>query len=58
MKKGNVNSAMKILADNMKSGILLLTRQTLNKTTVKTPRRERSISKNIANRYTRNSPSY
>ena len=30
MKKGNVNSAMKILTDNMKNGILPLTRQTLN----------------------------
>ena len=30
MKKGNVNSAMKILSDNMKNGILPLTKQTLH----------------------------
>ena len=30
MKKRNVNTAMKIVTDNMKNGILPLTRQTLN----------------------------
>ena len=30
MRKGNVNSAMKILTDNMKNGILPLAGQTLN----------------------------
>ena len=35
MKKGNVNSAMKILTDNMKNGILPLTRQTLNQLQLK-----------------------
>ena len=53
IKKGNVNSAMKILTDNMKNGILRM-----KSTKIKTPRRERSISRSIANRYTRNNPSY
>ena len=35
MKKGNVNSAMKILTDNMKNGILPLTGQTLNQLKLK-----------------------
>ena len=35
MKKGNVNSTMKILTDNMKNGILLLTVQTLNQLKLK-----------------------
>ena len=66
MKKGNVNSTMEILTGNMKNGILPLKRQTLTHfspmsvkpTIVKTHRRERSISRNIANRYTRKNPSY
>ena len=37
MKKGNVNSAMKILTDNMKNGILPSTRQTLNQLQLKHP---------------------
>ena len=37
MKKGNVNSAMKILTDNMKNSILPLTGQTLNQLQVKHP---------------------
>ena len=37
MKKGNVNSAMKILTDNMKNGILALTGQTLNQLKLKHP---------------------
>lgn len=37
MKKGNVNSAMKILTDNMKHGILPLTKQTLNQLQLKHP---------------------
>ena len=37
MKKGNVNSAMKILTDNMKNGILPLTGQTLNQLKLKHP---------------------
>ena len=37
MKKGNVNSAKKILTDNMKNGILPLTRQTLNQLQLKHP---------------------
>ena len=37
MKKGNVNSAMKILTDNMNNGILLLTWQTLNQLQLKHP---------------------
>ena len=37
MKKGNVNSAMKILTDSMKNGILPLTRQTLNQLQLKQP---------------------
>ena len=37
MKKGNVNSAMKILTDNMKNGILPLTVQTLNQLKLKHP---------------------
>ena len=35
MKKRNVNSAMKILTDNMKNGILPLTGQTLNQLKLK-----------------------
>ena len=35
MKKGNVNSAMKILTDNVKKDILPLTRQTLNQLQLK-----------------------
>ena len=30
MKKGNINSAMKLLADNMQNGILPLNQQTLH----------------------------
>ena len=37
MKKGNVNSAMKILTDNMKNSILPLTGQTLNQLQLKHP---------------------
>ena len=37
MKKVNVNSTMKILADNMKNGILPLTGQTLNQLKLKHP---------------------
>ena len=37
MKKGNVNSATKILTDNMKNGILPLTGQTLNQLKLKHP---------------------
>ena len=37
MKKGNVNSAMKILTDNMINYILPLTRQTLNQLQLKHP---------------------
>ena len=37
MKKGNVNSAKKILTDNMKNGILPLTGQTLNQLKLKHP---------------------
>ena len=36
-EKGNVNSAMKILTDNMKNGILPLKRQTLNQLQLKHP---------------------
>ena len=35
MKKGNINSAMKILTDNMKNSILPITRQTLNQLQLK-----------------------
>ena len=37
MEKGNVNSAMKILTDNIKNGILPLKRQTLNQLQLKHP---------------------
>ena len=37
MKKGNVNSAVKIRPDNMKNGILHLTGQTLNQLKLKHP---------------------
>ena len=37
MKKGNLHSAMKILKDNMKNGILPLTGQTLNQLQLKHP---------------------
>ena len=37
MKKGNVNSAKKILTDNMKNGILPLTGKTLNQLKLKHP---------------------
>ena len=37
MKKGNVNSAMKILTDNMKNCILPLTGKTLNHLQLKHP---------------------
>ena len=40
MKKGNVNSAMKLVTDNMKNGILPLTRQTLNQLQLKHPERK------------------
>ena len=58
MKKGNVNSVMKILTDNIKKRDFTLNRANIKSTKIKTPRRERSISRNIANRYTRNNPSY
>ena len=38
MKKGNVNSAMKILSDNMKNGVLPLTKQTLYQLQLKHPK--------------------
>ena len=37
MRKRNVNSAMKILTDNMKNGILPLTGQTLNQLQLNDP---------------------
>ena len=40
MKKGNVNSAMKILTDDMKNGILPLTGQTLSQLKLKHPEGE------------------
>ena len=39
MKKGNINSAMKFLTENMKNGILHLKGQTLNQLQLKHPRR-------------------
>ena len=58
MKKGNVNCAMKIVTDNMKNSVLPLTGQTLNQLQLKYPEGISIISRNIANRYTRNNPSY
>ena len=46
MKKGNVNSAMKILTDNMKNSILPLTGQTLNQLQLKHPE-EKEASQEI-----------
>ena len=51
MKKGNVNSAMKILTDNVKNDILPLTRQTLNQLQLKHPE-GKEVSQEILLTYT------
>ena len=45
IKKGNANSAIKILTDNMKNGILPLTRRTLNQLQLKHPERKEASQK-------------
>ena len=45
MKKGNINSAMKILTDNMKNSILPITRQTLNQLQLKHLERKEAFQK-------------
>ena len=54
MKKGNVNSHLKTLTDNLNNRILPLTKQTLNQLQLKYPKGKAA---NPTSRYTRANPS-
>ena len=52
MKKGNVNAAINLLSEKMRSGVLPLNNETLNRLKLKHPKPKKA-DKNV-NRYSRN----
>ena len=58
MGKGNINSTMKLSADNMQNGILPLNDQTLYQTKQKHPHGKEADPWGFDNRYTRRNLSY